>query len=314
LDHPTTHRYSSSRGVRSGSRSIALKSRCSQTVDVPGSTSSCGTYPEIARISFAETRTPSTRTVPREAWPLGVRPARKSSSVDLPAPDGPRIANTPEPEPTLRVRDKGSLGPGPAWPETPRRIFFTTPPGLDAVTAVAYTRTFSQLTTGRARAVGALAEDGSRASSSESSASSDKGTRSSLRDRSPSSGSRSLSGEARRARRAPSTALGVLTCLLGARGPPARIAATCSNAAAAGTEYSDALSSLTYHAAAKTSATATNAMTTLVMRSPVQNSGGVNTAGHAFFTDSSPPPAPSYTQFPTSHVTANDGMTPCWFQ
>ena len=96
--------------------------------------------------------------------------------------------------------------------------------------------------------------------------------------------------------------------------PPARIAATCSNAAAAGTEYSDALSSLTYHAAAKTSATATNAMTTLVMRSPVQNSGGVNAAGQWFFIDASPLPAPAYTQFPTSHVTANDGMTPCWVQ
>ena len=88
-----------------------------------------------------------------------------------------------------------------------------------------------------------------------------------------------LSGEARHARRAPSTALGVLTCLLGARGPPARIAATARTPAAAGTEYSERDGRATRR---ETSAAATNAMTTLVMRSPVQNSGGVNAAGQWF--------------------------------
>ena len=302
-------------------------------MEVPGSTSSCGTYPEIARISFAETRAPSTRTVPRAAWPLGVRPARKSRSVDLPAPDGPRIANTPDRGELERLPERlrassgastedgrlGRLGPGPAWPETPRKIFFTTPPGLAAVTAVAYTRTFSQLTTGRARAEDEGAPESLAGSSAE-----DEATRS-PRDplaRGSSdkiSGSPGLAGR-RRARCGPSTALGVLACLLGACSPPARSAATRSNAAAAGTEYSERLSSLTYHAAAAMSATATDAMTIRVMRSPVQNSGGVNVAGHALCRKSScpdppgPVPASSYTQFPTSHVTAKDGMTPGWFQ
>mmetsp|Transcript_25123 Transcript_25123/g.62896 ORF Transcript_25123/g.62896 Transcript_25123/m.62896 type:complete len:320 (-) Transcript_25123:378-1337(-) len=176
--HPTTHRYTVSFPVPSGSLSMALKSRCSHTVEVPGSTSSCCTYPLTLRTSCGPTRQPSRRTSPCATWPRGVRPARKSSRVDLPAPDGPSIANNPDVPPPLpplpppplrlgtlprcraaaydpRVSDTGAtLAPadtlaasGPANPELPRRMCLMTPPGCDGVMMVAYTQTCSQLRT-----------------------------------------------------------------------------------------------------------------------------------------------------------------------
>mmetsp|Transcript_2513 Transcript_2513/g.9702 ORF Transcript_2513/g.9702 Transcript_2513/m.9702 type:complete len:242 (-) Transcript_2513:1357-2082(-) len=153
-------RVSSSFFVLLGNRSIALNSRCSHTVDVPGSTSVCGTYPEMRLIVFGETDSPFTRTAPLPVWPPGVRPARKSRSVDLPAPDGPKMANTPDDWPVARVAFPKSNdcfptrlpGPGPACPATPRKIRRAPLlPGVDADTARAYTKTFSQLTTGRSR-------------------------------------------------------------------------------------------------------------------------------------------------------------------
>jgi hypothetical protein len=112
--------------------------------------------------------------------------------------------------------------------------------------------------------------------------------------------------------------------LLGAFGPRGAAIAAASNATAAGMEYNDRLSVRTYQAAANTKNDAKHVMNTLVIRSPVQNSGGMKAAGHTLFrtsssSSSSPPPPPlflafSYKQFPTSHVTAKDGITPGWFQ
>ena len=169
--HPATTLYVSLLAVSGGNRSAALNIRCSQTVDVPGSTSVCCTYPLACRTSRAVTASPSSLTVPCATCPRGVRPARKSSSVDLPAPDGPRIANSPDAASSWESasEDTGVTGVvsafsssarsvpssssssesvfcvGPAYPETFRRIRFITPDGLDGVTLAAYTLTLSQL-------------------------------------------------------------------------------------------------------------------------------------------------------------------------
>ena len=170
--HPATTLYISLLAVSGGNRSAALNIRCSHTVDVPGSTSVCCTYPLACRTSRADTTSPSSLTVPCATCPRGVRPARKSSSVDLPAPDGPRIAKSPDTassesasedtgvtgvtgvvsasSPSARAVPSSSSSEtgfcvGPAYPETFRRIRFIAPDGLDGVTLAAYTWTLSQL-------------------------------------------------------------------------------------------------------------------------------------------------------------------------
>ena len=73
-------------------------------------------------------------------------------------------------------------------------------------------------------------------------------------------------------------------------------------------EYKALFSIFTYAVANATSPTAIANIAILVTRSPVQNSGGVNDAsGHIAAASSS---MSSYRQFPTLHVTANDGITP----
>mmetsp|Transcript_4169 Transcript_4169/g.18732 ORF Transcript_4169/g.18732 Transcript_4169/m.18732 type:complete len:301 (-) Transcript_4169:1429-2331(-) len=170
--HPATTLYASLLAVSGGNRSAALNIRCSHTVDVPGSTSVCCTYPLACRTSRADTASPSSLTVPCATCPRGVRPARKSSSVDFPAPDGPRIAKSPDTassessvsadtgvvssplasplsSPARSVPSSSSVTTvfcvGPAYPETFRRIRFIAPDGLDGVTLAAYTLTLSQL-------------------------------------------------------------------------------------------------------------------------------------------------------------------------
>mmetsp|Transcript_12885 Transcript_12885/g.37973 ORF Transcript_12885/g.37973 Transcript_12885/m.37973 type:complete len:596 (-) Transcript_12885:429-2216(-) len=77
-----------------GSRTRAWKCRCSATVEVPGNTSSCVTYPTCSRRSAELARTPPSATVPRSR-PRDLRPARIPSSEDLPAPDGPMRQKRP---------------------------------------------------------------------------------------------------------------------------------------------------------------------------------------------------------------------------
>ena len=61
---PTTVRYISSRVVSRGRRNMALNMRCSHTVDVPGSTSVCWTYPLACRTDRELAMMPSSRTAP----------------------------------------------------------------------------------------------------------------------------------------------------------------------------------------------------------------------------------------------------------
>ena len=69
-------------------RSTAWKVRCSLTVAVPGSGSSCATYPDRRRTLAAEASEPFTKMRP-PTEPCLRRPARISSSVVFPAPEGP---------------------------------------------------------------------------------------------------------------------------------------------------------------------------------------------------------------------------------
>ena len=192
-------------------------------------------------------RAPSTRTVPRAACPgrapgqevqeRGLARARRPEDREHAGPG--RARQTPERlcASSGASTEGGRLGPGPAWPETPRRIFFTTPPGLAAVTAVAYTRTFSQLTTGRARA-----ED-------EGAPESPPGRPPKTATRSPRTRSRvgllilgSPGSPVAAARAAASTALGPWRACSAPAARRRAARATRSNAAAAGTEYSERLS------------------------------------------------------------------------
>ena len=125
-------------------RSVAWNTRCSQTVEVPGNTSSWGTYPAKLRIAAASATAPLTRIEPPTTRFADGRPARMSSSVDLPAPEGPRIANrsarlsrrslpkSPCPRAgPFRVVNAASSTP--ATPLTPRRI--ARPPTRSHVTS-----------------------------------------------------------------------------------------------------------------------------------------------------------------------------------
>jgi len=139
-------------------RSVAWNVRCSQTVDVPGNTSSCGTYPARPRIAAASATTPLTRIVPPTTRFAEGRPARMSSKVDLPAPEGPRIANNAARRVRVRPTNddlngpngdasaaveveawcavdpiRGSTSSTPAMPLTPRRI--ARPPTRSHVTS-----------------------------------------------------------------------------------------------------------------------------------------------------------------------------------
>mmetsp|Transcript_9770 Transcript_9770/g.32241 ORF Transcript_9770/g.32241 Transcript_9770/m.32241 type:complete len:221 (+) Transcript_9770:3154-3816(+) len=75
--------------------SVAWNNRCSHTVDVPGSMSCWGTYPETRRISCGVTVSPFTRTTPVTIRFTPGLPAKISRSVDFPAPLGPKTANKP---------------------------------------------------------------------------------------------------------------------------------------------------------------------------------------------------------------------------
>jgi len=92
-----------------GIRSVAWNNKCSQTVLVPGKTSSWVTHALAARKPTFEATCPSKYIAPRTFLSGGVRPASVSMSVDLPAPLGPKTANTP---------------PGPAIPETSLKMCF----------------------------------------------------------------------------------------------------------------------------------------------------------------------------------------------
>ena len=83
-----TRAFFSSRDVCRDMRSTAWNKRCSQTVGVPGRTTSCATYPERRRTCPAEAGDPSMQMVPSRA-PLRIRPARRSRRVVFPAPEGP---------------------------------------------------------------------------------------------------------------------------------------------------------------------------------------------------------------------------------
>mmetsp|Transcript_25122 Transcript_25122/g.62873 ORF Transcript_25122/g.62873 Transcript_25122/m.62873 type:complete len:301 (-) Transcript_25122:2148-3050(-) len=125
-------------GTSPGSRSAPWNNRCSHTVEVPGSTSSWGTYPLTPRISLDVISLPLTRSSPLILCPTEGRPANTSSSVVLPAPEGPRIAKRSarcrERLPTLdSERPRGVAGPGiagsgtmpatgPATPDTPCKM------------------------------------------------------------------------------------------------------------------------------------------------------------------------------------------------
>ena len=61
-------------------------------MDVPGSTSSCVTYPLTDRISPEVITRPLTRNSPPTRCPTLGLPASMSIKVVFPAPDGPRIA------------------------------------------------------------------------------------------------------------------------------------------------------------------------------------------------------------------------------
>ena len=87
----------SSRATLRGSRRAAWNAMYSITVEVPGNTSSCGTYPDSERSSRGSAARPFTSTTPRTSHCEPGRPAKMSSSVVLPAPEGPRMAAIPLP-------------------------------------------------------------------------------------------------------------------------------------------------------------------------------------------------------------------------
>mmetsp|Transcript_11590 Transcript_11590/g.35861 ORF Transcript_11590/g.35861 Transcript_11590/m.35861 type:complete len:218 (+) Transcript_11590:1136-1789(+) len=89
-----TRRSRCALSTQRGKRSAAWNSKYSSTVDVAGSTSCCGTYPDTERSAAGPARQPLTRTSPPTALPQS-RPDRMSSSVVLPAPEGPSTAQTP---------------------------------------------------------------------------------------------------------------------------------------------------------------------------------------------------------------------------
>jgi len=88
----------------------AWNSMYSHTVEVPGSTSSCVTYPESRRRAEGPALRPLSSTSPATV-PAMERPARMSRSVVFPAPEGPRMAVRPSDWPAL--------------PEIPERSFFS---------------------------------------------------------------------------------------------------------------------------------------------------------------------------------------------
>ena len=94
--HPATTLYASLLAVSGGNRSAALNIRCSHTVDVPGSTSVCCTYPLACRTSRADTASPSSLTVPCATCPRGVgrRESRAASTFPRPTGRGSRRAPT----------------------------------------------------------------------------------------------------------------------------------------------------------------------------------------------------------------------------
>mmetsp|Transcript_20858 Transcript_20858/g.62701 ORF Transcript_20858/g.62701 Transcript_20858/m.62701 type:complete len:219 (-) Transcript_20858:1909-2565(-) len=107
---PSARSVSSIAAARRGagmclSRRVAWSRRCSNTVEVSGSTSDWETYPSCRRRAAGERRAPPTVTAPPTA-PRSLRPARIESSVDLPAPDGPIRHQRPPPPPP----------PLPPWP------------------------------------------------------------------------------------------------------------------------------------------------------------------------------------------------------
>ena len=103
----------SSNAMSRGRRSRAEYRTVSNTGRVPMSVSSWSTKPTTRRYSDAETCRPLTRISPDTAPRFDLR-ARRSSRVDLPAPDAPRTAMTspgwtaPEIE-SRRRRPEGSV-------------------------------------------------------------------------------------------------------------------------------------------------------------------------------------------------------------
>jgi len=79
-----------------GSLRLAWKRRYSHTVEVPGKISLWGAYPAICVIICGVTGLPFTRMSP-ETCPIVFLPAKISSSVVFPAPEGPRMAKSPVP-------------------------------------------------------------------------------------------------------------------------------------------------------------------------------------------------------------------------
>mmetsp|Transcript_7039 Transcript_7039/g.17459 ORF Transcript_7039/g.17459 Transcript_7039/m.17459 type:complete len:253 (+) Transcript_7039:1371-2129(+) len=92
-----TRSWMVSRGVPWGMRRDAWKVRYSHTVEVPGRMASCCTYPVARLSSSGPTSAPSSLTSPPTPLMPSLRPDRMSSSVVLPAPEGPRMANRQEP-------------------------------------------------------------------------------------------------------------------------------------------------------------------------------------------------------------------------
>mmetsp|Transcript_61909 Transcript_61909/g.124148 ORF Transcript_61909/g.124148 Transcript_61909/m.124148 type:complete len:229 (+) Transcript_61909:217-903(+) len=95
--------------ILEGHLSLAWKSKCSRTVNTPGKTSCCATYPLTFRMVEGGQGRPFTVTNPCTRC-MGLRAARQSSRDVLPAPEGPIRA----------VRD-----PRRAVPLTPRKICFS---------------------------------------------------------------------------------------------------------------------------------------------------------------------------------------------
>mmetsp|Transcript_3675 Transcript_3675/g.11315 ORF Transcript_3675/g.11315 Transcript_3675/m.11315 type:complete len:258 (+) Transcript_3675:2725-3498(+) len=111
-----------------GIRSVAWNNKCSQTVLVPGKTSSWVTYPLISRLAVLVVSTPLIRMSP----PIvkffrcsALLPAKISNNVDFPAPDGPKIAKafvSLSSKASPRIDGEKPKRPPPAMPVIPRRI------------------------------------------------------------------------------------------------------------------------------------------------------------------------------------------------